>query len=156
VGSLPFSKDGLRVALAARDESHRVLSRSSLRLLEGGSGTILTGESLPFLYQPYIGVEAQSFVAAEIGFEASASIFGDSGDEKVRLDLRPFSGRFGGGGGLRYTAASTSLTIEPGETVVLGEISRAESSRSTDLTGVSASRARENRVLLVSVEIANR
>ena len=48
---------------------------------------------------------------------------------------------------------STSIQIAPGETVVIAEASREESARSTDLGGHSRSEARDERVLLVSVEV---
>ncbi|HXV59069.1 MAG TPA: secretin N-terminal domain-containing protein [Vicinamibacteria bacterium] len=153
IGTLPLPVDGVRIALAGGTESRKARSRSVLRLLEGGSGAIVTGDLLPFVYQPYPGVQDVAFVAAETGFEATVSITGPSGDEKVHLDLRPFSGRMEGGGGLRYTAAVTSATISPGETVVIGEASREASARSADFQGAATSRAHEERVLLVSVVI---
>ena len=153
IGTLPLPIDGVRIALAAGTESRKARSRAVLRLLEGGTGAIVTGDMLPFVYQPYPGEQAIAFVAAETGFETTVSITGASGDEKVHLDIRPFSGRFERGDELRYTAAATSVTVSPGETVVLGEASRDGSSRSADFHEAATSRAREERVLLVSVVI---
>lgn len=153
IGTLPLPIDGVRIALAAETESRKARSRAVLRLLEGGTGSIVTGDMLPFAYQPYPGAQDVAFVAAETGFETTVSITGASGDEKVHLDIRPFSGRFEGGGELRYTTAATSVTVSPGETVVIGEASCDGSSRSADFHGAATSRAHEERVLLVSAVI---
>jgi hypothetical protein len=150
VGTIPLPLNGIRLGVSAGRESRRVRSRSLLRLLEGGTGSIVTGDALPFVYPPFEDSAAVSFVPAETGFEARASI---TGDETVQLEIRPFSGRFEGGGALRYTGASTSIRITPGETVVIAEASSEESARSTDLGGHSRLDAQEERVLLVSVEI---
>lgn len=150
LGTLPLPVDGLRVALAARSESSRSRSTSVLRLLEGGTGLIRTGEAFPVLYQPYWGTEAVSFVPAESGFEVEAFLLGDG---SVRLELRPFSGRLEPGGAVRYTAAATSLTVRPGETAVIGSVSREEERSGVDAAGASRGRAAEERILLISVEI---
>jgi type II secretory pathway component HofQ len=150
VGTLPLPADGVRIALAGRRESSQIRSTSVLRLLEGGTGLITTGESFPVLYQPYWGTTAVTFVPAESGFEAAATVLGDG---NVRLDLRPFSGRVERGEGLRYTATATSLTVAPGETVVVGEVSREGERSSVELASGSRSRSSEERVLLISVEV---
>lgn len=150
VGTIPLPLNGIRVAAAAGRDSRTVRSRSLLRLLEGGTGSIVTGDALPFVYQPFYGAETVAYVPAETGFEASVSVIGNEG---VQLEIRPFSGRFEDRGALRYTGASTSIQVAPGETVVIAEVSREESARSTNLGGHSRSEVREERVLLVSVEV---
>jgi hypothetical protein len=150
LGTLPLPADGLRVALAGRSESSRSRSTSVLRLLEGGTGVIRTGEAFPVLYQPYWGTEAVSFVPADSGFEVAAFLLGDG---SVRLDLRPFSGRMEPGGVLRYTAAATTLTVRPKETAVIGSVSREEERSGLGPGGVTRERSSEERVLLISVEI---
>ena len=102
IGTLPLSANGLRVALGAHRESSSSTSGATLRLLEGGTGLIVTGEALPFVYDPFRGNTA--FVPAETGFEAAASI---QGDGLVLLDLRPFAGRVEGSRALHYTMAVT-------------------------------------------------
>ena len=55
IGTLPLSANGLGVALGAHRESSSSTSGASLRLLEGGTGLIVTGEALPFVYDPFRG-----------------------------------------------------------------------------------------------------
>jgi hypothetical protein len=121
-----------------------------LRLLEGGSGLIVTGKALPFVYRPYWGWATTEFVPVETGFEATASVLGGG---RVRLDLRPFSGRLDESGALRYTMAATSVTVSPGETLVVGEVSRDSDDRGVSLEGGRREHVLEQQVLLVSVEI---
>lgn len=153
LGTIPLPLNGIRVAVAAGRESRAVRSRALLRLLEGATGSIVTGDALPFVYEPFYGVAAVSFVPAETGFEAGVTVVGPPGGEKVQLDIRPFSGRFDAGGALRYTGASTTIQIAPGETAVIADASRDESARTTDLSGHSRLAAREEQVLLISVQI---
>jgi type II secretory pathway component HofQ len=148
IGTLPFSSKGLRVALSARHESGSATSSATLRLLEGGSGLIVTGEALPFVYDPFRG--NTTFIPAETGFEATASI---QGDGQVRLDLRPFAGRVEGSHALHYTMAATSLVIGPGETFVIGGISQESNQTAANLQGAQTDRVREQRILIVSVEV---
>jgi type II secretory pathway component HofQ len=148
IGTLPLSGKGLRVALGAHREGSSPTSGATLRLLEGGTGLIVTGEALPFVYDPFWGNTA--FVPAETGFEAVVSI---QGDRRVRLDLRPFAGRVEGSRALHYTMASTSLVISPGETVVVGGVSRESVRTGADLRGAHRDRTREKQVLIVSGEV---
>jgi type II secretory pathway component GspD/PulD (secretin) len=142
--------DGVRIGLSADRGSTRVRSGSSLKVLEGSSGLIRTGEAFPFIYQPYYGTTATEFLPAETGLEATATVLGDG---KVQLDLRPVSGRVDETGALRYTEAATSLIVAPGETVVFANVSSDASGESVGLDGGSQSSHRQNQVLLVSVEV---
>jgi protein transport protein HofQ len=150
VGTLPRGANGLRVTLGAGRTSGRSRSSSTLRLVEGTSGVLLTGEALPFVYRSSWGAQSVDFLPAETGFEATATVLGDG---RVQLDLRPFSGRLEPSGGLRYTEAATSVVLTPGSTIVLGEISRSEETSERGLTGGSAASGRERQVLLVSLEL---
>ncbi len=91
IGTIPLPVDGLYVALGAQRESQNVTSRNVLRLLEGGTGLILTGKSIPFVYELYWG--NVDLVPVETGFEVMATMLGDG---RVHLELRPFSGRLEG------------------------------------------------------------
>ena len=153
IGTLPLAGNALAVSLGARRTSERVTASSTLRLLEGSTGAIATGTALPLLFQPYWGTVATELVSVETGFEAKATVFGPSGDERVRLELTPFAGRVGDRGEIQYIAATTTLEVRPGETVVLGETSSAADSDTVDLHGVGTERRREQQILLISVEI---
>jgi len=148
IGTLPMSANGLHVALGARRESQQMTSRNVLRLLEGGTGRILTGKAVPFVYELYWG--NVTLVPAETGFEVTATMLGDG---RVHLELRPFSGHIEGGNALRYVEAATSIDVTPGETIVFAETSRETDETTAGLQGGGKSRASEQQVLLISVEV---
>ena len=153
IGTLPLAGNALAVSLGARRTSERVTAGSTLRLLEGSTGAIATGTALPLLFQPHWGTDATELVSVETGFEAKATVFGPSGDERVRLELTPFAGRVGDRGEIQYIAATTTLEVRSGETVVLGETSSASDSDTVDVHGLGTERRREQQILLISVEI---
>ena len=150
VGTLPFGRDGLRVALGAERSRTRSRLSSTLQLLEGTRGILVSGEALPFVYRPYGATEAVGFLPADTGLEATATVLGDG---RVQLELRLFSGRLEPSGGLRYTETATSIAIPPSSTVVVGELSRSAETSERSLTGVESTTGRERQLLLVSVEL---
>ncbi len=86
----------------------------------------------------------------ETGFEATATVLGDG---LVQLELRPFSGRVDEGGELRYTSAATAISLRPGETVIYAETSRETHDSNVRTGGGRKDQAREQQVLLISVEL---
>ena len=144
------SEDGVRIGITAQRGNTRVTSGSSLKVLEGSPGVIQTGKAFPFIYEPYYDTETTTFIPAETGLEATATVLGDG---KVQLDLRPVAGRADETGRLRYTEAATSLIVAPGETVVFANVSRDTTDESVGLDGGSKSSLRQNQVLLISVEV---
>lgn len=150
IGTLPLPADGIHMALGARREATNARSRSVLRVLEGGSGVIATGEAFPFVYRPYWGARATEFIPAETGFEASVQVLPDG---RVYLELRPFSGHLDERGALRYTSAATTVMAKPGETIVIGETSLDSEGTSVALDGAARTRVQTEQVLLISVEI---
>lgn len=150
IGKLPLPADGIQIALGARREGRQSTTRNVLRLLEGGTGHILTGKAVPFIYELYWG--NVTLVPAETGFEVTATMLGDG---RAHLQLRPFSGRLEGSQGLRYLAAATTIDVTPGETVVFAEIPHECYETTASLQGGSKARASEHRALLISVEIEN-
>ena len=154
VGTLPLGGNALIAALGARKTTERGSTSATLRLLEGSEGAITTGRAFPVLFSPYWGTAATTFVAAESGFEAKATITGPNRDQ-VLLELRPFAGRVGEHGELQYIGAATTLIVRPGETVVVGEVSENAERSTTDLTGAEREHLNEQKVLLISVAIEN-
>jgi hypothetical protein len=150
IGTLPLSADGIHVALGARRESRQSTTRNVLRLLEGGTGHILTGKAVPFIYELYWG--NVTLVPAETGFEVTATMLGDG---RAHLELRPFSGRLDGSQGLRYLAAATTIDVTPGETVVFAEVPHEADETTASLSGGGKARVSEQQVLLIAVEVEN-
>ena len=123
---------GSRLSVSAGGSRRGVTSSSVsvLRLLEGATGVIATGRSLPVLFEPYWGVVG--YAGVETGFEVTAHVQGEPAAPTIQLELRPFAGRVEENGELQYISAATSIVVEPGETVVVGETSvQTESSHRT-------------------------
>lgn len=153
IGRLPVPPEGgenaFRLSAEGRREASRTTSRSRLKVLEGSSGVIRTGSALPFVYQPYWGARAVELLPLETGLEATATILGDG---RVRIDFHPFSGRIESGNP-RYTMAASSVTLSPGETMVIAGTESESESSERDLTGGSRRRNSGDTVILVTVAI---
>jgi type II secretory pathway component HofQ len=90
-------------------------------------------------------------VTASTGFEARPRILGDG---RVQVDLAPFTGRFGRGGRIESSGASTVVTVAPGETVAVGGLDQArDGSRTELLSGAQEARTRDDSVLLLRVDV---
>ncbi len=149
IGTLPpLAANGLIVGVDAARARETTRATSRLRLLEGGTGIVRTGKARPVLFEPYWGTT--TFVPVDTGFEAKARVL--EGDQ-VYLELRPFAGRVGDNGELTYIAVATSITVSPGETVVLAETTRAAESSTTHLSGVQKDQLRRQQIVLISVEL---
>jgi type II secretory pathway component GspD/PulD (secretin) len=130
----------------------------TLRILDGQSGRIATGMSVPVAtrtVQPGpagpVWTESTSYVAADSGFEASPRILGDG---RIELSLRPFDAQIARDGTIRHSGAETRIVLEPGRTVALGGILRdAQSEQRSSLSGGGSSSARDESLLLVTAEI---
>ena len=139
---------------AARDASTLA---GELRILEGQSGRIASGSSLPVTarrirHGRYGAVveESTRYVAAESGFEASPRVLRDG---RVELALRPFDASPRPDGAIARASADTVLVLEPGATVALGGITRERSAHSGGPGAADASTAGEESLLLVTVAL---
>ena len=148
IGTAGFPGEGIRLSANATRVTRRGNSKASLKMLEGSSGMIRTGEAFPFIYEPYYG--AGVLVPVDSGFEVSASILAD---DQVRLDLRPFAGRVAADDTLQYTAAETSLTVTPGEMVVFAEMSQDTTDQQIGLDGGQRRHGSSEQVLILTVEV---
>lgn len=149
IGTVPFGPDRLSVGVETSRVDETTTSRSRLRLTEGAPGVIATGEALPVLFATYWAATT-TYLPVETGFEATARVIDD---DRVHLELRPFAGRVDETGELRYIAAASSLTVAPGETVVLAETTQEVESATRDLSGAERTTARGQQIVLVSVEL---
>jgi len=130
----------------------------TLRILDGQTGRIATGTSVPVTtrrVQPGPAgptwTESTSYVAADSGFEASPRILGDG---RIELALRPFDARVARDGTIAHSSSSTRIVLEPGRTVALGGILRdAQSEQRSALSGAGTSRSGDESLLLVTAEI---
>jgi type II secretory pathway component GspD/PulD (secretin) len=130
----------------------------TLRILDGQSGRIATGTSVPVTarrVQPGpagpMWTESTTYVSADSGFEASPRILGDG---RIELTLRPFDAQVQRDGSIRHSGAETRIVLEPGRSVALGGILRdAQAEQRSALSGGGTSRASDENLLIVTAEI---
>ena len=120
-GPLARARDPARRAKAARASS----LAGTVRILEGHSARIATGETAALTTRHRRGT-VTTLVPADSGLEAHARVLGDG---RVLLELRPFEARFRGDGRIETAEAATTLTVEPGKTVVIAGLTRRAGSR---------------------------
>jgi type II secretory pathway component GspD/PulD (secretin) len=146
----PGSGSSVAVRADASDRQADERFSGLVRVMEGETGRIETGETAPFTSRDRFGANTQ-FVTASTGFEARPRILGDG---RVQVDLAPFTGRFGRGGRIESSGASTVVTVAPGETVAVGGLDRArDGSRTELLSGAQEARTRDDSVLLLRVDV---
>jgi type II secretory pathway component HofQ len=142
---------------AARDRG-RGGTQGVLRILEGQTGRIAAGVEVPVTTRSIDrrGVrETTSFVTAATGFEVTPRPLADG---RVHLEFAPYEERIGGslhaGPVVERSGAASSITVAPGETVILGGLARETSARGDDtFSGSSDRSARDEQLLMVRVEL---
>jgi type II secretory pathway component GspD/PulD (secretin) len=152
IGNLIVPAGQSRVRVAAQAERGRSSTSlgGTVRILEGRSARIASGETVP-LTTRHRGEVTTSLVSADSGLEVHARVLGDG---RVLLELRPFEARFQRDGRIETSEASTTLTLEPGKTVVIGGLSAAQGAASLDaFAGAESSRTRDERVLTITARI---
>jgi type II secretory pathway component HofQ len=160
VGNVIWPDGGSRVAVQVDEGELRRSSTLSgtLRILDGRSGRIATGTSLPVATRRVhpgpagpVFSESTQYVSADSGFEATPRVLGDG---RIEVVLRPFEASVSPGGTIAHSGADTVLLLQPGRTVALGGILRdASSDGSSALAGGESGSERDESLLLVSAEI---
>jgi len=133
-------------------------SQGMLRVLEGQPARIAAGVEVPVTTRSVsrYGVQTSTaFVQAQSGFDVLPRVLGDG---RVRLDIAPFDARVtGSAGGLPVVARSgsaTSVTVAPGDRVVVASLAGDSSASGAGLaSGGSTSRSHDEQFLVVWVEI---
>jgi hypothetical protein len=160
IGNVAWPGADARVAVRVDERTQRRSGglAGTLRILDGHSGRIATGASVPVTtrrVQPGpagpVWTESTSYVSAESGFEASPRILGDG---RIELALRPFDAQVQRDGSIRHAGMETRIVLEPGRTVALGGILRdAAAERRSALSGGGETRSSDESLLLVTAEI---
>jgi len=152
VGNAIFPGDQTGVRAGGRAvQSHREGDLAgTLRLLDGEVGHIGTGRSVP-VHSRGVYTSSTTFVAAERGFTARPRILAQ---DRVQVEIAPTDDSVDDRGRVEFTGATTTVIVNPGETVVLGGISRTSDDHSAGSRMIAASRqARDERVLLLTVDV---
>jgi hypothetical protein len=152
IGNLivPAGHSRVRVTPHAERGQASASLAGTVRVLEGHSARIATGETAA-LTTRHRGEKVTTLVPADSGLEAHVRVLGDG---RVLLELRPFEARFTGPGRIETAEAVTTLTVEPGKTVVIAGLSGAQGAASLDpLSGAQSGRARDERLLMITARI---
>ncbi|HBZ70825.1 MAG TPA: hypothetical protein DEP35_14260 [Deltaproteobacteria bacterium] len=160
VGTLAFPGKGAEAGIrGAADLGARESDLAGeVRILEGGSGRLLTGLSVPLTTQgvsagePGLPVHrATTFVSAGSGFEAQPRILGDG---RIQLELRSIDAELRAGERVASSTSATTLLLEPGKTVVLGGLSRDVDAGNARLAAAAgSSQRRDERLLLLTATV---
>jgi len=153
--------EGTRVVIRpeARERQGDARTAGTLRVLDGQAGRITTGQNVPVETSRILAdgrgrrlaVTDTHRVDADTGFEVRPRVLGDG---QVRLEIRPFGARVQPDGTIATSGATTTVVLEEGgEPAVIGGLGAGATSRSSSLSGRSARTSRDDRVLLLSVEV---
>lgn len=154
----PGARDGASLRLDSRSGTSTGTLAGTLRVLDGETGRIGTGISVPVptrrVFEDRRGrrvVDSTQYVSAESGFEARPRVLGDG---RIELALRPFDASVHADGSVTGTGAETILILDPGRSVALGGILREASDRhGSALSGAGASDASDESLLVVTAEL---
>ncbi len=152
IGNLlvPADSSQLRVAAQAQSARGKASLGGNVRILEGQSGRIASGETVALTTRGRRDVTT-TLVPADSGFEASVRVLGDG---RVHLELRPFEARFRADGRIETSEAVTTLVLTPGKTVVIGGLSEARGAASVDaFSGAQQEHTRDERVLTITARV---
>jgi hypothetical protein len=142
---VPKGVEGVRVFSSAGARSDDGGFRGVLRVLDGDVGRIGSGRSVPVRT-----FESLAFVEAERGFRVRPRVLGDG---RVRVEIEPSDAEVDAGGRTAFTAAATTVTLRPGETVAIGEVARRSEGHEVGTRVIGTERDREERLLLLTVEL---
>lgn len=147
--TFPPGESGVEATIGARESRGEGRFAGTLRIVEGQSGRITTGRSVPVTTRQGWAMHTD-LVSAESGFDARGRVLGDG---RVQVDLAPLQSNFRRDGSIAFTGGDTSLVLSPGETVVLGSVEESRSEAEAGAHGARARSASEGTVLLLRAEV---
>ncbi len=146
----PGAKSGAVVAPEHTKTKAEKHFASTLRVLEGRSGRIATGRSVPVTTSDGFYTSTQ-WVTAESGLEARPRVLSDG---RIQVELQPFEGHIDAGGSVHFTGAATSVTLKAGETLVIGGLNQGNRERETSaFSGATQAQNSSEQLLLLSAEL---
>ena len=155
VGNLTWPGEGNRVGIqgAAKAGVRESDLGGEVRILEGQSGSIMTGQSVPLTTRRVqqggsgpIVTRATTFVSAESGFEAKPRILADN---RIQLELRAIDSRLHPGARMASSTSATTVVAEPGKTLAIGGLTQDTETRSAAFAASAGSLQREDERLLL-------
>lgn len=155
VGNLAWPGEGNGVGIqgAAKAGARESDLGGEVRILEGQSASIMTGQSVPLTTRRVqqggsgpIVTRATTFVSAESGFEAQPRILADG---RIQLELRAIDSRLHAGGRVASSTSATTVVAEPGKTLAIGGLTQDAETRSAAFAASAGSSQREDERLLL-------
>jgi len=153
VGDVRWPRDGAALRVGGDTGSHERALAGEIRILEGQSGSILTGQSVPvttarirqggssFAVHP-----STTFVPVESGFDARARVLADG---RIQIELRPIDSQLRAAGRVEYSSAATTVVLDPGRTVALAGLIRTADAESASFASQAGSAQRGDESLLL-------
>lgn len=144
--------------IAAQDQSAQGRENVSqvLTVMEGYPATLAVGEARPVPSYSVIQqgnriteVHTQDYVAANTGMTVVARMQG----ERVMLQIRPQEAAFNDQGGIRSSAAETSLSVMPGQWVQLGGIDQQQLSSGQTIGAVGQNSGLAQSAIWLKVDV---
>ena len=152
IGNLIVPAGEARVRVAAQAQSAHGSSSlgGTVRILEGHSGRIASGETRALTTRGRRDATT-TLVPADSGFEAYARVLGDG---RVQLELHPFEAQFRADGRIETSEAATTLVLTPGKTVVIGGLSEDSGAASLDaFADAQRGSTHDERVLSITARV---
>lgn len=150
VGTVIFPEDRVEVAAQVLRSDRERRLEGVLRLLDGETGEIGSGRSVPVTTRDRYGRSSTAFVEAEQGFRATPRVLGNG---KIRVEIQPIDAQVDLGGRTRYAGASTVVEIEPGQTITIGQLTNTADEGSTGARILSTNRRNRDRLFLLRAEL---
>ena len=150
VGSVRFPENRMEVSAEILRTGRERRLESSLRILDGETGRIGAGNTVPVTVRDGYGGVSTRFVTGEQGFEATPRILGNG---KVRVEILPIDARVDAAGNVAFARSSTIVELQPGETTALGGIGERHDAGQRGSRILSTNRRSEERVFLLRVEL---
>jgi len=153
VGDVRWPRDGVAFQVGDDTGSRERTLAGEVRILEGQSASILTGQSVPVTTRrirqggsDFAVHRSTTFVPVESGFEARARVLADG---RIQIELRPIDSQLRAAGRVEYSSAVTTLVLDPGKTVAVAGLSRTAEAGSASFASRAGSSQRGDESLLL-------
>jgi type II secretory pathway component GspD/PulD (secretin) len=157
VGNLALPGEGNGIGILGADKAGARESDlgGEVRILEGRSASIMTGQSVPLTTRrvqegasgPTV-TRATTFVSAESGFEAQPRILANG---LIQLELRAIDSQLRPGARLASSTSVATVVLEPGKTLAIAGLTQDAEMRSASFaSGAGSSQREDERLLLLT------
>ena len=154
VGNVVGVREHAAVGAQTEQGGERDVEQGELRVVEGEAARIATGVGEPAAARMLTPYGMREEAAGESVYDVTPHVLGDG---RVRLDFAPFDERRGppavGCPAGAPAGPAASVTVAPGAKAALGGFARDSTARGSGFAGIGERRPREERVLVVWIEV---